>query len=158
LRGIAFGVWAATLGWVLIRLLNGAGRNGTAAVIIVTGYVVNMGFNLVTSAMHVAPGQGMLLLGLGEASRSLVLLLGVVFALKERRKILSLIILSLLPALLMVALGLSIQGAVEALLPRLFAGGLACLVCIVFAIALLAPNMALVALGRVRRGFRVRES
>ena len=40
LRGIAFGVWAATLGWILIRLLNGSGRNGVAALILVTGYLV----------------------------------------------------------------------------------------------------------------------
>ncbi len=157
LRGIAFGVWAATLGWILIRLLNGAGRNGTAAVIIVTGYAVNIVFNLLTLRMPVSPGQGMLLLGLAEASRSLVLLLGVVLALKERRKMLSLLAFALLPALLMAALGLSIQGTIEDLLPRLFAGGLACLVCIAFAIGLLAPTMALSAISRVRRTFRVRE-
>ena len=27
LRGIAVGLWAATLGWILMRILNGAGRN-----------------------------------------------------------------------------------------------------------------------------------
>jgi putative peptidoglycan lipid II flippase len=54
LRGSAFGVWAATLGWILIRLLNGAGRNGVAAVILVTGYLVNMAFNALTSTLHPA--------------------------------------------------------------------------------------------------------
>lgn len=156
LRGIAFGVWAATLGWILIRLLNGSGRNGMAALIIVSAYLVNMAFNLTASAMHPSPGQGMLLLGLGEASRSLVLLVGVVLALKERRKILPLIGLALLPALLMAALGLLIQDAVADLLPRLMAGGLACLMCLVFAISLLMPTVALSALHRVRRTFRVK--
>src|SRR5262249_25695174 len=127
LRGIAFGVWAATLGWVLIRLLNGSGRNGIAALVILTAYLVKMAFNAVTSSMHVASDQGMLLLGLAEASRSLVLLIGVVFALPERRKILSLAVLGLLPALLMAALGAAIQGAIADLLPRLFMGGMACL-------------------------------
>ena len=156
LRGIAFGVWAATLGWILIRLLNGSGRNGVAALILVTGYVVNMAFNAVTSALHPAPDQGMLLLGLGEASRSLVLLVGVALALKERRKILGLIALAGLPALLMAALGLLIQGAVAGLLPRLFAGCLGCLFCFAVAIGLLMPTAALSALNRLRRTFRVK--
>ncbi|MGE5159601.1 MAG: lipid II flippase MurJ [Gemmatimonas sp.] len=156
LRGIAFGVWAATLGWILIRLLNGAGRNGLAAVVIVSGYVVNMAFNLTASAMHPSPAQGMLLLGLGEASRSLVLLVGVVLALKERRKILPLLALALLPALLMAASGMLIQGAVADLLPRLMAGALAWVVCLAFAVSLLMPATALSALHRVRRTFRVK--
>ncbi len=152
----AFGVWAATLGWILIRLLNGAGRNGLAAVVIVSGYAVNMAFNLTASAMHPSPAQGMLLLGLGEASRSLVLLVGVVLALQERRKVLPLLALALLPALLMAASGMLIQGAVADLLPRLRAGALAWLVCLAFAVSLLMPATALSALHRVRRTFRVK--
>jgi putative peptidoglycan lipid II flippase len=156
LRGIAFGVWAATLGWILIRLLNGSGRNGVAALILVTGYLVNMAFNALTSALHPASDQGMLLLGLGEASRSLVLLAGVALALEERRKILSLIALAALPALLMTALGLLIQDAVADLLPRLFVGGLACAFCLAVAVGLLMPTAALSALSRLRRTFRVK--
>ena len=156
LRGIAFGVWAATLGWILIRLLNGSGRNGVAALILVAGYLVNMAFNALTPMLHPAADQGMLLLGLGEASRSLVLLLGVTLALPERRRILSLITLAALPALLMAALGLLIQGAVDALLPRLFFGGLACVFCLVVALSLLVPTAALSVLNRLRRTFRVK--
>jgi putative peptidoglycan lipid II flippase len=156
LRGIAFGVWASTLGWILIRLLNRAGRNGLAALIIVSGYLLNMAFNMLASMMHPSPGQGMLLLGLGEAGRSLVLLVGVVLALKERHKILSSMALASLPALLMAALGLLIQGAVPDLLPRLFLGGLACLLCLAFAVGLLVPTAALSALNRLRRTFRVK--
>lgn len=155
LRGIAFGVWAATLGWILIRLLNGAGRNGVAAIVIVAAYLVNMGFNAVTSTMHVANGEGMLLLGLAEASRSLMLLVGVVLALPERRKILGLVLLGMMPALLMAALGVLIQGAVADLLPRLFAGGLACLVCVAVAAAILVPAAVPLALNRLRRTFQV---
>jgi putative peptidoglycan lipid II flippase len=156
LRGIAFGVWAATLGWILIRLLNGAGRNGIAALILVTGYIVNMAFNALSSSLHPAADQGMLLLGLGETSRSLVLLVGVALALEERRRMLALIALASLPALLMAALGLLIQAQVADLLPRLFAGGLACLLCLVVAIALLMPAAALSAFNRLRRTFRVK--
>jgi putative peptidoglycan lipid II flippase len=156
LRGIAFGVWAATLGWILVRLLNGSGRNGVAAIVIVTAYLVNMAFNATSSTMHVASGEGMLLLGLAEASRSLVLLTGVVLALEERRKILSLILLAMLPALLMAALGVLIQGAVADLLPRLFVGGIACLVCIAIAAAVLVPAAAPLVLNRLRRTFQVK--
>jgi putative peptidoglycan lipid II flippase len=156
LRGIAFGVWAATLGWILIRLLNGSGRNGMAAIVIVTAYLVNMAFNAMTSTMHVASDQGMLLLGLAEASRSLVLLIGVVLALEERRKILSLAMLGLLPALLMAALGVVIQGAIADLLPRLFIGGMTCLACIAVAVVMLVPAALPFALSRFRRTFQVK--
>lgn len=156
LRGIAFGVWAATLGWILIRLLNGSGRNGVAAIVLVTAYLVNMAFNAATSTMHVASGQGMLLLGLGEASRSLVLLAGVVLALEERRKILSLILLGTLPALLMAACGALIQGAMTDLLARLFTGGLACLGCIAVGLLVLVPTAMPLALNRLRRTFHAK--
>lgn len=156
LKGIAFGVWAATLGWILIRLLNGTGRNGVAALIIVSGYIVNIAFNLLASTMHVAPAQGMLLLGLGETSRSLVLLAGVVLALQQRRRILAVMALAVPPALLMAALGLLIQDAVADPLPRVFAGGIACLACFAFAIGLLLPGAAHSALNRLRRRLRVK--
>jgi len=156
LRGVAFVFWAATLGWILIRLLNGSGRNGTAAIILVTAYLVNMAFNAMTSTMHLASDKGMLLLGLAEASRSFVLLVGVVLALEERRKILTLTLLGMFPALLMAALGVLIQGAIADLLPRLFIGGMACLVCIAIAVVVLVPAALPLALNRFRRASHAR--
>jgi putative peptidoglycan lipid II flippase len=156
LRGVAFGVWAATLGWILIRLLNGSGRNGTAAIILVTAYLVNMAFNAMTSTLHMASDKGMLLLGLAEASRSFVLLVGVVLALEERRKILTLTLLGMFPALLMTALGVLIQGAIADLLPRLFIGGMACLVCIAIAVVVLVPAALPSVLNRFRRASHAR--
>jgi putative peptidoglycan lipid II flippase len=85
-----------------------------------------------------------------------VLLVGVTLALEERRKILSVIALAALPALLMAALGLLIQGQVADLLPRLFAGGLACLFCLAVAVGLLMPVAAASAINRLRRTFRVK--
>ena len=158
LRGIAFGLWAATLGWVLVRLLNGAGRNGVAALIIVSAYIVNVAFNLLGSVFVGSAEQGMLFLGLGEASRSIVLLLGMVLALGERRKVLALLALASLPALLMAALGLLIEGEFADVVIRLFAGSLTYLVCLGFAIWLLLPSMGQMVLDRVRRTLRVRES
>jgi putative peptidoglycan lipid II flippase len=93
----------------------------------------------------------MLLLGLAEASRSLVLLVGVVLALEERRKILNLTLLGMFPALLMAALGVLIQGAIVDLLLRLFIGGIACLVCIAIAVVVLVPGALPLVLDRFRR-------
>ncbi|CCE11265.1 putative Virulence factor MviN-like protein [Bradyrhizobium sp. STM 3843] len=151
LKGIACGVWAATLGWILIRLLNGAGRNGAAALIIVCGYLVNIGFNLLAPLFAPGPAAGMQLLGIGEALRSIVLLLGVVLVLGERRKVLTLIGTALVPALLMMALGQLIQSSVAGLLPRLLVGGCTYLVCLAVAVALLMPTALGTALRQIRR-------
>jgi putative peptidoglycan lipid II flippase len=153
LRGIAFGLWAATLAWILIRILNGAGRNTLAALIIVSAYVVNIAVNLLTSQLPMAGGSGMLLLGLGEAARSIVLLAAVVFVLEGRRKILFLILLALLPASLMALFGWQIHGAFAGTIERLFAGVLAYLVCLAIAVGLLMPTAYVSVLGRVRRNF-----
>ena len=156
LKGIACGVWAATLGWILIRLLNGAGRNGVAALIIVSAYLANMGFNLLVPLFGPSPAAGMQLLGIGEAIRSLVLLLGIVFVLGDARKLLKVIGLALLPAALMAVLGLMIQDGVPGLLARLFAGGVVYLLCFAFAIGILLPGAAGTAFRHVRRTFKIK--
>ena len=71
LRGISLGLWASTLGWVLLRMVNATGRNGAAAAIVVTAYAANALVNLA-----LVPVLGTLGLGLGEAARGLVLLGG----------------------------------------------------------------------------------
>ena len=76
MRGIAAGLWAAMLGWVLVRLLNASGRNGMAAMIVGSAYGANALFNLI-----LVPRLGTLGLGLGEALRGLVLLGGTAAAL-----------------------------------------------------------------------------
>lgn len=157
LQGIAVGLWASTLGWVLIRLLNGAGRNGVAAIIIVSAYVVNMGFNLLIPVPHDSPVSGMTMLGLGEACRGIVLLMGVVLVLGARRKVLTLMAIALIPALLMFALGFLIKGAFSTLLAKLFLGSIAYLVSFALAVALLVPNLGVSAMNRVRRSFRAGE-
>jgi putative peptidoglycan lipid II flippase len=76
LRGIAIGLWAMMMGWILLRMLNAAGRNRDAMKIIVAGYAMNMLVSFLLSS-HV----GTLGLGLGDASRGLTLLLGTAFML-----------------------------------------------------------------------------
>ena len=76
LRGISVGLWAAMLGWVLVRMVNASGRHGLAAIVIVSAYAGNALVNFV-----VVPHLGTLGLGLGEATRGLLLLGGTSLAL-----------------------------------------------------------------------------
>ncbi len=71
LRGISVGLWASTLGWVLLRMVNAAGRNGAAAAIVCAAYAGNALVNLLA-----VPVTGTFGLGLGEATRGLLLLGG----------------------------------------------------------------------------------
>lgn len=155
LRGIAVGLWAATLGWILIRILNSTGRNFAAAIIIVAAYGTNIAVNVLTLSVHGAGDPGTLLLGLGEAARGIVLLAGVVIALQSRRKLLSLILLALVPAALMILLGWQIQQLFSGTLSRLGAGAAAYLVCIAVAAALLMPSTCAAGLSLLRRRLRV---
>lgn len=156
LQGIAFGLWAATLGWILIRILNSTGRNFAAAIIIVTAYATNIAINLSTSSLQGAGDSGIFLLGLGEAARGIVLLVGVIIALEARRKLLFLIVLALFPAALMALLGWQIHQEFSGTVSRLLMGGVAYLVCIAFALILLMPTACAAALRRARSWFQVR--
>lgn len=76
LRGAALGLWASTLGWVLLRPLNAAGRNGAAAGALAAAFGANV---LVVAGL--ASPLGPLALGLGEAARGLALLAATALAL-----------------------------------------------------------------------------
>ncbi len=141
LRGIAVGLWATTLGWILLRILNSAGRNGAAALILVCAYGANIGLNLLTSGLQQSSGAGLLLLGLGETLRSIVLLGGVMLALPCRRMLIGLILLAMLPAAVMGLLGWQIDQLFSGALERLVVGGLACAACIGLAAALLMRDV-----------------
>lgn len=156
LKGIGFGLWASTLAWILIRLLNSAGRNGVAALIITLSYVANMGFNFLIPWLHGAPESGMMLLGVGEAIRSTALLFGVVLVLGDWKKVLTPIGIALVPALLMVVLGDLVQGHVDGTLQRLIVGGCAYLLCLAFAVGILMPTMVASVLRRARRTLRLK--
>ena len=76
MQGIGIGLWATTLGWILVRMLNAQRRNGTAATVLVCAYTANMAVNAVTFRW-----LGPFGIGLGEAARGLVLLIGTAQAL-----------------------------------------------------------------------------
>lgn len=140
LRGISVGLWASTLGWILLRLLNSTGRSAVAAFILVSAYATNVAVNVATGLQH-STGAGLLFLGLGETSRSLVLLIGVILALPNSMRLLGIVFLSALPAVLMVAIGWQVTLVVEGTIFRLMLGGLACLFCMMLSAFLLMPDI-----------------
>ncbi|MDC7787140.1 lipid II flippase MurJ [Rhodoplanes sp. TEM] len=151
LRGIAVGLWASTLGWILLRTLNSTGRNLHAAAILIAAYAANVAVNLATSGLQTATQYGPLIIGLGEAVRSLVLLGGTILALECRRRVLVLVLIGLGPAAVMAGLGWLIHTEVTGTLPRLVAGGFACLFSIAVAAAVLMPATCRAVLDRIRK-------
>jgi len=89
-RGIAAGLWAAMLGWILIRILNNRGHNVRATLILAASYVVNALVNIVTPHL-VGPEHGTLALGLGETARGLILLGGTAIAVGCHRRLLEIL-------------------------------------------------------------------
>jgi len=153
LQGISCGLWAATLGWILIRILNGAGRNFVAAGIIVIAYLGNIGINLLTAYLPHVAQSGTLLLGLGEATRGILLLAGVMMVLKSRKKLLFWLLLASVPATLMLLSGWQIHEWYAGTWQRLFVGGTACLACIALSFAMLVPSFYVAAFARLRSRF-----
>ena len=154
LRGIAVGLWAATLGWILIRILNGAGRNGAAAIIIISAHAANTLVNLSTASWQTAGFNGTLLLGLGEATRSMVLLLGVVLALRCLRRLLPIMLLALIPAAIMGILGWQIHHVATGTIERLGLGLIAYGVSIAVALGLLMPQTCRLLMARLTSRLR----
>ena len=120
LRGISVGLWASTLGWILIRMINAAGRNGHAARVIVAAYTANIAVN---SLAWLLTSFGVLGLGLGEAARGLTLLGGAALALGCLRPVLVQVVQQL-PCLLLLASGASLAHlAFDPPLARVLCGG-----------------------------------
>lgn len=141
IRGISVGLWAATVGWVVLRLLNGAGRNMAAAAILVAAYLANLAFNslvfgLVPHALHSS-----LILGLGEAVRGLVLFGATVVTLKLVRPAATMITLALVPAAVMFVFGWVILDTMPSLWPRLCAAGLLTGLSVALGLQMLSPHL-----------------
>lgn len=150
LRGISFGLWAATLGWILLRVLNSAGRNVTAAFTLVAAYAANIVVNLSISLIPVGDTHRLLYLGLGEATRGLVLLTCIAIALKCGLHILRLSLLAAIPAAAVLFASGPIHAVLAGTLLRLVAGGFVCLVCAILASVLLMPETWRIGLSRLR--------
>ena len=148
LEGISIGLWASTLGWILLRLLNSANRSGRAAAILILAYTANILFNTLTSRLSVAGLPGLTMIGLGESVRSLVLLAAVLFSLKPRIAFWPSFCRALPPAALILIAGHLIHDLTDALVLRLMAGCLALFPCWLLAVRLLLPGTITLVLRR----------
>ncbi|QDD97122.1 Virulence factor mviN (plasmid) [Roseomonas mucosa] len=119
LIGISAGLWASTIGWILLRLLNAGGRNTAAAFVVGTAWCINALVNAV-----LAPHLGVLGLALGEAARGLALLVGTVLALGVFSLVLRQVALASVMAALLMMVAFAVKQAVGGTpVMRLLAGG-----------------------------------
>ena len=145
LRGIAAGLWATTLGYVLLRMLNNAGRNRRATAIVAVGYIANA----LTSTLLVHAFGGFAL-GFGEGIRGIVTLTGVSLALGCGWKLLQ-VLRDALPGLfLLVLLSTLIMGEVSGVMPRLLLGGTATALSVILSMMLMVPKARAIARAIVR--------
>jgi putative peptidoglycan lipid II flippase len=141
LRGISAGLWASTLGWILLRQLNSDGRNALATMIVVCAYLANITVNVVVTWILPPLHLGLLLVGFGETMRGLTLLTGTTMVLPDRGKIFSLLPVAAIPAGVMLICGFAIDAEIAPLLPKLLVGGVACVLCTALAALLLLPQI-----------------
>jgi putative peptidoglycan lipid II flippase len=143
LQGISIGLWASTLGWILLRLLNNANRNRRAALIIILSYVSGIAFNTLVFGAIVpanAAGGDIILIGMGESVRALVLLGGVILSMQNGLRLLPLIAIGAVPAALMLGAGFVIEQMVTGIVPRILCGGVVLAADLALALALLMPS------------------
>ena len=142
LQGIASGLWATTLGMILLRFLNNAGRNGRAALILASAYAANALINLLAWQLTGPAGTSATLLGLGEAARGLVLFAGTAIALQAFWPLMRLVAFCAPLGAGMALLCLLIRHAWSGLWPHLLLGGAVCLATILLAVIWLIPGEA----------------
>ncbi|OYU50590.1 MAG: virulence factor MviN [Rhizobiales bacterium PAR1] len=153
LLGISLGLWAVTLGWVLLRMVNSAGQNARATMILLMGYAVNILSNFVLYELPAAKGYGPFIIGVGESLRGGILLIGAAMALGCGMRLLKLIGLALPATVLMLGLGWWIDTAILALWPKLALSGLTCVASILVGFQILDPEVLRAAFSRIRGKF-----
>jgi putative peptidoglycan lipid II flippase len=158
LQGIAVGLWASVLAWIIVRMLNVAGRNSRAAAIFVAAYATNAAILLGIVPWLTAPGLPSLALGLADSARGLVFLFGTALALGYARPLLVLIARALPGCAVLGVIGAFVLTWMDAGFARLAVGGAALgLVCLSTFVALM-PAEAIAAtrliLGPIRRARR----
>lgn len=152
-RGIAAGLWAATLGWVLIRILNNRGQNARATLIQAGAFGVNTLLNVATPAL-VPLHQAALALGLGEAARGIVLLAATAVAIGCVRRLAHILLLCLPAAVVMLAATMAVQHEITSPLARLGAGVAAYAMAVALGAVILLPLQSRAILGRIAAGRR----
>ncbi|WP_456014896.1 lipid II flippase MurJ [Methylorubrum populi] len=146
MQGIGLGLWATTLGWILVRMLNAQHRNGTAAKVLACAYAANMLTNLATARWLGAFG-----LGLGEAVRGLVLLAGTAHALGYADLLARLIAQAAPVTLFLATAGFLLRTEFADPLPRLLAGSVLYGGVLLLWLPLCVPEAGQLARGLLRR-------
>ncbi len=136
LRGIAAGLWATTLGYILVRMLNNVGRNRRATAIVATGYIANA----LTSALLVHTLGGFAL-GFGEAVRGVVVLTGVTVALGCTGALMRVLRDAVPGLMLLVVLSGLVMSEIHGTLPRLFLGGAATALAAALSMLIMVPRV-----------------
>lgn len=154
-RGISLGLWASTLGWILLRLLYRIGRSAKAAVVLILSYSVNIGYNFAMGWL----GNDMLSstfgIGLGETLRSHVLLLGVLLFLPGSRILLTPIALAFIPTLAMALMGQLIVTFVPWPWARILIGGFTLTIIILAGALLLVRPTIFSLIAKLRRSMTI---
>ena len=130
-RGITMGLWASTLGLILLRLLNGAGKSWQAALALACSFAANGLVNLISTFLAPNPQNVALMLGVGEAVRGMTLLAGVCLILGCCHQLFVMLAKSIPAALLFVLAAFGIAHVTTSPLLHILFGGAACLTAIV---------------------------
>src|SRR5262249_55553269 len=123
MRGICWGLWAGTLGMILLRHLNNQGRNGAVALLLAAAFATAMLFNICASYLPVTHVGHAILLGSAESARGVVLLAGVAFLLKCHAPLLRMLALWALPTATLTALSWFVLEHITSGVMRVLAGG-----------------------------------
>ncbi len=146
LRGISAGLWATTLGWIVVRMVIAAGERITAARIIMAAFFVNILADLVLAYPFGALG-----LGLGEGVRGVVLLGGALIAMRSGLVVMGLMVRILPFAVVLTAAFLMIANSFDQSLVRVSLGSAALAIAVGAWFVISAPDILRIILQRRRQ-------
>lgn len=109
ISGISVGLWATTIGWVVLRILNRAGRNAAAVLVLIAAYLANLVFNVAVFSLSPDSTSGPLILGLGESLRGIVMFGATATLLGVAGVAMRMLLLAAVPSVSVLVLGLAVH-------------------------------------------------
>jgi putative peptidoglycan lipid II flippase len=146
MQGISIGIWAAVLGWILVRMLNAAHRNNDVAKVFMFAYACNTCVNLATYKFW-----GIFGIGLGEAVRGIMLLAGASYMLGCFRVMLGLVATALPLTAIVTLVGLGVCDIYSNPLARLALGAGLFTLFVTLDMAVTFPELTKEVLNRLRK-------